>query len=363
MRIGIRAKFAALTVLTALVPLSGYFYANYEKKTVWIEQQIQEDFGETSKKSAQKLDDWELTNESALAMLAAYPGLSDMTPEDAKATLANAVKNYAWVRASFLTNEDGQQVARSDAEAPVNVGDRPYFKDAKSNGFGQQLIVSRVTGKPSLILAKPVFDSARSFKGVAAFAVDLAAISKEVVAQPWGKTGFKFILTKDGKLLAHWKEEEAAKGKEGQLVDYSQHPMWKNRSAEGGAKIVTFNDDKGEWMGVIEPTSIGWSVVTVQKTEESKAPLIEQQSRALLAMGGALGFALLAALITATAVVKPIRKLKEVADAMAAGKFDMRELDAIKSKDEVGRMARSLGRLGGAVRGAMEAMMGGAKRK
>jgi hypothetical protein len=65
-------------------------------------------------------------------------------------------------------------------------------------------LVSKATGLPVLVLAAPIKDAGGAIKGVMAGVVDLGEFTGLVMNRiKIGKTGYAYMLTKDGKVAAH----------------------------------------------------------------------------------------------------------------------------------------------------------------
>lgn len=364
----IRMKFTLAALVAALLPLGGYFAISYAESERQVQSQVAASFEEGTAIGTQRLDDWYFTNQSAVKTMARTPKLMTADPALAKIELINAVKPYPWVRAAFVTDPKGAQTMRSDAEKPVEVGDRPYYKQAKDKGFGRQLIVSRVTNKPSLIMATPLDANTGGEGGVAAFAIDLDPISKAVVGtsamgeQSKAAAGLvstgerRFIATDDGKLLAHSVAAQGA-AKAGELPDITKHPLWAAKPAPGQMALVRYADADGvAWVGAIKQSKLGWYMAVELPEAEVNAPLKSMRTRAGLAIGAAALFAALVAFLAGGLLARPIRTLTEVTENIAAGKFDDAGLASIKSKDEIGDLAQSIKRLSSSVKIAMDSL-------
>lgn len=357
----IRIKFTLAALVAALAPLAGYFAISYSESKAQVEAQVKDAFDEATSNGVQKLDDWLVTNQAAIKAMAGTP---DLIKEDAngKIELANAIKSYPWVRAAFVTDEKGQQILRSDAEKMVTVGDRVYFTQAKGKeGFGKALIVSRVTNKPSLILAKPLEKNVGD--GIAAFAIDLGPISKAVVSSD-KKDGAdvaeqRFITTDDGKFLAHTIGSLAEPNKEtGKMADAAKHPLWAVKPTTKGAMgFARYQDAAGKsWFGAIKQSDLGWYTAVEIPEEIANKPLESMQKRAVIAFALATAFAILVASLAGGLLARPILSLTKITEDIASGNFDDSGLNKIRSKDEIGELAKSIKRLSSSVKIAMQAM-------
>lgn len=362
----IRMKFTLAALVAALVPLGGYFTLSYSESQKQVDALVKAGFEESTAIGTQRLDDWFFTNQAALRVLAKVPALMTGDPAEAQIELKNHVKPYPWVRAAFATDASGMQIVRSDDEKPVPVGDRAYYKEAKAKGFGRDVIVSRVTNKPSLIMAATMSAETGSNGGAAAFALDLDSISKAVVslsaadqakvtAGQAATAEQRFIALESGKLLAHSKPSVVAVPKVGDLSDITKHPLWASRPKAGEMSLVHYADASGkQWVGAMKQSNLGWYVAVEVPEEEVNEPLVRMKERSLVAIGIAAVLASLVAFVAGGFLARPIRTLTSVTESIAAGKFDDERLAAINSKDEIGALAKSIQRLSNSVKIEME---------
>lgn len=358
----IQLKFTLAALVAALIPLAGYFAISYEQGKEQVEVAVRSDFEEGTAIGTQRLDDWFATNQATLKRLAKVPDLMKMEPEAAKNEMKNASKPYPWIRVAVATDATGMQVLRSDEDKPVAVGDRPYYKDAKSKGIGAQVIVSRVTNKPTFFVAVPLAQETGG-DGVVALGIDLdkisqAVVSKSTIAEQGTGIERRFIALEDGKLLAHSDAKAVVAAKAGDLADTTAHPMWASRpKAENELMLMRYADAAGKrWVGAMKKSGLGWYVAVELPEDEVNKPLAEMERRALFALGAAALFAALVAFIAGGLLARPIRILTAVTENISAGKFDDEKLAKIKSKDEIGALAVSIKRLSSSVKIAMETM-------
>ena len=87
----------------------------------------------------------------------------------------------------WVINPVGDTIAASNFDQPssfigANYSDRQYFTQARTGREGMQYAVGRLTHKPGLFYASPVFDGSR-FMGVVVAKIDVANFSHSLAAQ------------------------------------------------------------------------------------------------------------------------------------------------------------------------------------
>ena len=86
----------------------------------------------------------------------------------------------------------------------ISVKDRPYFQDAKSNKINLSTPVkSKKTGNPVLPICIPVFSPSGQFAGALAIVLKIDFLSEKILAVKFGKTGFPFMVDRNGLLVVH----------------------------------------------------------------------------------------------------------------------------------------------------------------
>jgi methyl-accepting chemotaxis protein len=370
---GLKLKVMLATALAAAAPVAGYFVGEYYGAKQRIESASEQDLVEAAKRGALKIDTWINTNKSGLETLAATPDFAEMFLEEDKAPVKLRMKINAdsmpWVRAAYFANPDGMQLARSNDDRLVQIGDRDYFKQARVGNLGQQLVISRTTGMPVLNLGAPVKNKSGSFAGVISYTIDVASITKTITQEKIGANGFKFILDPDGALISHPKDGEADL-KNGSLPTYITHPIWKvkpdvsfsqdDAATNTSPKISTlkFKMNNEEFLGAITRADSGFYVATVLPMNEVNAPLIQQRNSALLWFALAMGLSFGIAFFVASALSRPIRLLTEATEGISMGQFDDEKLDNVQSNDEIRTLAQSIKKLSDSVRIAMKQFEG-----
>ncbi len=251
---------------------------------------------------------------------------------------------YEWIYLAFTVDLLGQNIGRNDGLEPGDFyfGDRSYFGQVMSGApLGQQMLIGRTSGKPSLVLAKPVYAADASLEGIVAMSAQVKQISDAVVNTRVGETGFAFLVDDTGRLVAHGSPDVLS----GALQDFSRHPAVVQASLTGAdGSLFVYGAEKKRVVAYTQETQLGWTLVVQQGYTEAFAPL--QRSRRLapgllLLTGGGV---VAAALVLARKVVQPLEHLSSVADKISRGGLEQ-PLSQTLRKDEIGRLARSIERL------------------
>lgn len=356
-----------LSTAVAAISVGGYFAAEYYGSMERVEAAARQGLMDSTERSAQKVEDWMDANRGGLETLGATPNLLALSmsekPEEkarAKARMQLGIEQLPWVRASYLTEETGMQVIRSNDEKLVKIGDRTYWKQARFGVLGHQLVISRTTFRPTLALSKSINDKDGKFAGTVSYTVNVGTISDQVVKDKVGKTGFKFMLDEDGNLVAHANKNLAELRNE-VLPVYTTHPLWRVRPSGAEVATLEFEHEGEKFMGSIAKAGFFY-VAAVLPRAEIDEPLAKQRQDAGLWFGAALLLSMGLALVIASVLAKPLRKLTEAAEGISMGQFDDEKIDSITSKDEIGKLAKAIKQLSQSVKISMKQLSDSAKK-
>ncbi|OUD12350.1 ATP-binding protein [Thioflexithrix psekupsensis] len=174
---------------------------------------------------------------------------------------------------------------------------------------------------------------------VATFLSDLGAL---IGATRLGKTGYVFLVSEKGEVLAH-PNEIYVKGEH--LTDFSQEsPVKEVLSSREMQQFYDFTDEDGtEWLTYSILLSNGWRVFALQ----GKSEVLEKER---LFWSVAIGVAILATVLIAlftsllaSYLLKPISQLTHAATQLAQG--DWNQQVPVEREDEIGLLASSFNQM------------------
>ena len=388
-RFGIFARLWLVMMIIALAPVGLLGYASYQQGVGFISRSIDDSLGKVSSAIVNYTELWVDNIAASLTQGAVQPdmvagdakakekadlskpaGKDDKKPEakaadkddkkgeskdptpiagdPRKSILESIVASHDYLRATyFMRGSDGWQTVRSDDTKLLMVGDRPYFRDAMRGQTGIQVIISRTTKLPALIVAVPVKGKDQSIIGGLATASELTMISAQIANAKFGKTGYAFMLDRDGKVAAHPNSEYTTEQK-----DLSEHPAYV-ALRRGDKMPVMFNDQGKDVVAYAGQTKHGWTIIAQQDKEEAYASLQATTDAAERFLAVAAFLVTLMSLIVSRWFTRPIQNLTSVADQISRGEVGAR-IDETSRSDEIGALARAIDRLQTSVRLALD---------
>jgi methyl-accepting chemotaxis protein len=106
----------------------------------------------------------------------------------------------------FVADLNGELYANSvGKDLKLNVSDRRYFQTAKSGKpSADQVMISKMSGKPVAAIAVPVKDPATgNVTGVLAAIMDIGFLIESVSGTRMGESGYAWMVNKDGDFISH----------------------------------------------------------------------------------------------------------------------------------------------------------------
>lgn len=365
MALGIRAKITGAMLVGALVPLLVFGvmdYLEFRQEAIATERRH---LSTVAERQSVHIADILDSTRRGLKTISSQPVLSDLNAETSRQLTKIFVKNYDWVRNAYIADTTGQQFVRDDETVRlVDISERDYFKNALQGKITTQVSISKSIGKPVLLSGAPIYSkkNPEEVVGVFGYSAELTVISKVVVGETIGRTGYSFLLDNTGRLVAHPDQHKTDAAAADKGEDFRKHPAFLARaqSAEAGKNqnFITYTSDGKEWLGIVTSMPDGWTLVSQMEMGEALAPLAELKKRALTTLLMAIAFVGFLSFILGRALSLPIVKLTKVTDSISRGDFNEDELNRIASQDEIGALADSVRRLAASVKIAMEMLSG-----
>lgn len=348
-RFGILFKMLLVMVLVASVPLAVVWYISHAASEQAISQDVENRLSSTADQLRSYVESWIDMNVRVMRQNAKLSDVSSMDGARQKEALESIVNTYEWDYLAFTIDINGHNVSRSDNKDLKDYSDRHYVRQVLGGQeLGQQVVISKTTGKPALILATPIKDAAKQTRGVLAIGMSLTDISQKVSSARFGKTGYAILLDQEGRVIAHINEEFT-----NQRTSLTDHQGFKELMLSNKESLV-YTDETGKKIySQARKTRHGWILLVQQDYDEAFSALASYNKQSQLLMLVTLVLVLIVAVLVSRQLTRPIQRLTSAAEAISRGNFEFQIIDAGRS-DELGDLARAVERLGASVRLAME---------
>ena len=344
LRGGLARKYALLwsSLVSALLVASGLgaAYLAYVD-TLRAVEALQR---EKAAAAAAKISDFVGDIERQLQWVTTSPALSAGTgPDELRIELLQllrrlpALSELRWIDADGRERIALSRFALDAVDSGRDWSADPRFTVARRAGDYASPVYFHRDTEPYLSLALAV----RRGGQVLAAEVNLKFVGEVVGQVRHGETGLAYVVDAQGRLLAHPDLSLVLR-----KTDMAQLPQVRRLLASNGAAAATDgrNLDEAAVISAAAPIDrLGWMVFIEQPRREALAPVARTitQSAALAALGVALS--VVASVLLARRLVRPIRSLQARAAALGAGRLTER-ID-IRTGDELQALAQQFNRM------------------
>lgn len=167
----------------------------------------------------------------------------------------------------------------------IFVGDREYFHAAARNLTVSisEVIESKLSGQPVVILCSPIVSDAGIFLGVVGIPIRMSVLNPYLFRIQVGEEGYAYIVDHSGRLIVHPDQSIILKTNIND-IDGMEKIAHKILRQEKGAETYVYQGV--EKIAVFSPVPLmGWSVVITQPMDEHMAVAHALRNRCLLAGG------------------------------------------------------------------------------
>ena len=335
---GLFPKTLLLMFLISLIPVGLFFMATYRETGDRVKKDTELLMQQATSGLMDHIDEWVDKNKRVLQTASRLNSIKYPDPFEQANTLRTIQEQYPWMYLVFTLDQNGLNTARSDGKALKDYSDRAYYKDIKNGkAFSWQTLIGKTSKKPALVLAVPIMNGGE-MAGVIAAAMTTETISQSVAKWTKGETGFAFLVDEKNKVIAHQIREYVIEEK-----SLSGHPVF-SLSTGKQSGFGEFLAQTGEHnIASFKKNALGWNMVVQQEKSEAYKTLLKFQRYILLVFSITIVIVTITAWFSATAISRPILEMTDAASRMSLGDLDVQI--NIKSKDEIGMLARSLVRM------------------
>lgn len=329
----LRVRLTALVLVIALPILAAVVLLLTDRARVILEQTENRRLEAIHHSLEVHAASWLDFNITALEQLVYTAPIVGMEPDEQIPALQSMVSAYRHLSLVSTLNLSGWNVARSDSRAAVDYSTRRWFNDILSGeAVAVQVLVSRTLGRPVLVIAMPIRDTAGTLVGVGMMEIMLTDVVHELRIPLVGEAGVAYIIDSEDNIVAHPNPSAVTR-----VNRVSNPAVTLLRRGERGA--IQFDWSGEQWWGYVGTLNNGWGVVVQQPAAEVTATLIEFRRLTLGVMGVAALLILAFIGMAVNQAFAPINELTDTARAIAQG--DISRIAPVQSEDEIGALAHA----------------------
>ncbi len=224
----------------------------------------------------------------------------------------------------------------------INVAERDYFRDtiAGHEGLVSTPFKSKISGKPTVLVTEPVYDSTGKLVFLLAGGIDLQQPSflSQINALKPGTTGYLFIVTTDGLIVQHPDTARLL----GNVKDHgaaSPSMLDALRGIDGWA-IGASRNGAPALLSYKRLRKADWIIGSVYPLGEAFTPLIDMRYKSLVASAAVAALAGLIGWLTVLRLLRPFGALRQHVKRLASGGTDISVFN-VDRQDEFGDLSRA----------------------
>ena len=249
-----------------------------------------------------------------------------------------------------LVYPDGTARYASD-DSTAQLGDRDYVQQAfAGKSVVSDILISRVTGLPVMMLAAPVHRDEQP--GAPVIGVMIARKDSNdtigLIAQYMKSvhaTSYAFIVTKEGNFIAH-PNQQLVNNMVNPIQEAQNNPAMRSlgtmlsRTLQERSGIASFEYEGKELItSFAEVPDYNWTLYMVMERNEFQSQIIETR-RLIISIGLiCLAAGIIMAIIIGRSIAKPVLHVAATLKNIAQGEGDLTSTIVINSKDEIGDLA------------------------
>jgi methyl-accepting chemotaxis protein len=329
-------KIISLLIMLVLLSVFVVGFMAVTEETTMIKGNLTYTTSELSLGLSKEIESYINNNVSVLETLSVTNDIISYNIDGQKRVLKKVNKDNKQFALLFVTDTTGQQVSRSDDGEVVNNSDRDYFKEviSKKKTVISDVLISKATNKPSVVIVVPIVNEQGEFKGVMGGTLDLSNMEEMRSKIKMGETGKAFVTDSKGQVLVH-ADEKMAK----ERTDITEISIVKKAlKGESGTEVYDYNGKKLFASYTMVP-NLGWTVVVEQDYNDAYSSVSRAQMKMFGISIGILVISIIIGIIISRSIVKPLLTLKEAAKELSEGNLT-HEFE-VYAKDEIGDVAES----------------------
>lgn len=327
----ISSKLILLLIMAVLFPLSLYGILSIWTSRHFNFKAVTEGNINVAKRAAEEIDLYVTNSIAILNALSQNLGRFNISMEEQKLILRNYILNFPELKDISITDNMGREIISSGNRLPQDRSHEIAYQTAqKGEIYKSEAFISKNL-TPSMTIAIPIKRLNR-IEGSAIADINLVAMWNLVDSIKIGESGYAFVVSGDGRLVAHGLGE-------GKVRVLSNENIKSFRIVEGVLKGeyatgLYKNIEGNEVIGVAAPIpSLGWGLVIEEPLKEAYAPA---RRMTLLLTVLILIFVVVASVAGYAGgrryIIQPIRSLIGATRRIAKG--DLEEEVKISTEDE-----------------------------
>ena len=279
--------------------------------------------------------------------------LGDTVTEQERAVFLETEAKRSGYQGYVLADMTGEAKTLDTKGESLNVSDREYFKKAASGTPNiSDIIISKVTGKPVLIIAVPIYRNGTQ-SGVLYGRMSGETISEIAAGIKYGETGYGYMINAEGIFAGH--PDSSLVSEQLNIIEEAKtNPEYVELADIVVNKITKGTTDSGDYnymgtnriVGFTPIINTPWYMVTGIQEAEVLGQIAEIRNILVFLILGASIFGIFVTLLISGSIARPIIYVTKTISKQS--ELDFEAIDSqefvkySKRQDEIGNMIRAM---------------------
>jgi methyl-accepting chemotaxis protein len=323
----LKGRLIAVFVLTGLIGLGTLGILAIQRSGTALTAAAEKEGIALTRSISKIVDNYIEAEVNAVALLSSSSAMRSLNWDKQKQLIEEIDVEVTGIQEVWVVDKDGQ--AHYKDGTVLDLSTRDYVRNTLSTGETSisKPLKSKKTGDMVVVVATPIFaEGSSSPSQVLCGRIPLESLQNTVNEFTWGKTGYIFVLDKDGLMVLHPNEE--FQGTLDTTVESKLIPQVLVdivKKGLGGANGVARYPFEGkEKLAAYAPSEYtGWLIFTSAYLDEFTAPVIHMRNAiALITLGLILVIAVVSFFI-ARSIATPVEKAVQAMGKIAKGDLDI----------------------------------------
>ncbi|MFE8700611.1 methyl-accepting chemotaxis protein [Cytobacillus sp. FJAT-54145] len=348
MKFKLKGKLITSYIVLISIPLLVLAVLSYNMTAKSIEKTIEKQVDETTKLTAESINQTLDTTKSILTLLSHTPVILNVSesPDDQKISQeafdylkTSKADNGSLLESLIITDTKGIGfLTDTESNASLDLTERDYVKEALTGKLAVSgVITSKISNEPVIAIAAPIVKDNMIY-GLLIGTINFSSITKNVEAIKIGTSGYGYMIDQSGMLISHPVKEKILTENLSETSSSELNALvGKMKAGEIGHGFYTY---EGVYKySSYHPAGNGWTVAATADFDDYMSTAYKIRNNSIIITIASLIVALTISYFIAVSIIKPIRKMQHAMEL--AGNGDLSIKTNIQSKDELGDLSNS----------------------
>lgn len=347
MKISLKAKLLIMFFLFISVPLTMLGWVSIQKTSSSMQAITEQTINEVISGTAKNMNEDIEAVDRDVSILSKNPSFTNLVIgiEASRVDVFNYLnsvqkENSKLIETLIVTDANGKAVTTNESQnTNTDFSDREYVQETLkgNNSISKSILISKVTGNPIIAIAHPLKISDKVVGTVIAV-ISFNELAKNVLEVKIGKTGYAYMINKDGLIISHPAQDKVFKEN---LSDTSSTELKavveKMKTGTAGTGYYTYESIKK----YVQFIPVGnWVLAVTEPYDEIMEVPNSIRNYTIVFTSIVLILSIIIVYFMATrSIINPIKQLEKLMDKAGLGDLTVRA--DIKTKDELQNLGES----------------------